>query len=426
MITGNRQHMACRPYGHHGCHTCHGSGGPVLPGTRRPPAHPGKGAQFPVMHVLDEVEALVHRYLVLPAPHHYPALALWAAHTYGFARWDSTPRVAFMAPEKDCGKSRALELLEALCADARIVAGRAGISLAGIRQYINAGDTPTILVDEIDTVFGGGRSHEDLRGFINSGYRRKTGVVVRAGARDEGAVFYTTFAPVAMAGLSAGSLPDTVTSRTLMIRMRRALPHEHVDDLDDADPAECEQTAKRLGEWVTGQALDRPAPVPAEVRNRARQIWKPLLQLAAGAGDAWVQRAQDACLQFVHGTARRDRPSLGTQILTVIRDMFTEASDTDFLPTDAIIARLDAEYSITQAVGHKKLGVELAEYDITPTQRRLPGGIKRGYEKHRFTDAFTYYLPPQATTASVPQQQATATRHITPSAGQPATAQVSQ
>jgi hypothetical protein len=108
------------------------------------------------MHPLDEVEAAVRRYLLLPASHHYPAVALWAAHTYGFTRWDSTPRIAFMAPEKDCGKSRALELLEALCASARIVSGRAGISLAGIRQYICAADAPTILVDEIDTVFGAG------------------------------------------------------------------------------------------------------------------------------------------------------------------------------------------------------------------------------------------------------------------------------
>jgi hypothetical protein len=201
-----------------------------------------------------------------------------------------------------------------------------------------------------------------------------------------------------MAGLSAGSLPDTVTSRTLMIRMRRALPHEHVEDLDDADPAQCQQISARLQDWVAGRVAaggDLAAPLPSEVRNRARQIWKPLMQLAACAGDSWIQRAQDACLQFVHDTARRDRPSLGTQILAVIRDMFAEDGDADFLPTETIVARLDAEYAITVPVGHKKLGVELAEYDITPTQRRVSGGVKRGYERHRFADAFTYYLPAQ-------------------------------
>jgi len=357
---------------------------------------PEEGARL-MPDPLDAVEKLLRRYLVLPDPSYYPAMVLWIAHTYGFTRWDSTPRIAFMAPEKDSGKSRALELLEALCAHARIVSGRAGISLAGIRQFINGDQTPTVLVDEIDTVFGGGRSNEDLRGFINSGYRRKTGFVVRAGSKQEGPVFYSTFAPVAMAGLSAGSLPDTVTSRSLMIRRRRALPGETVDDFDEADETELQALASELELWVgshiiTGK-LTAMVNMPSSVRNRARQIWKPLLQVAACAGGDWPERGLNACLGFVADAARRDRPSLGTQILMVTKGMFAEAGDAEFLPTEQIVSRLAEEETISQTVNNKRLGVELAEYDIIPTQRRWNGTVRRGYERHRFAEAWAAYIP---------------------------------
>ncbi|WP_157641352.1 DUF3631 domain-containing protein [Longispora albida] len=329
---------------------------------------------------------------------------LWILHTYGFEVWDSTPRIAFMAPEKDSGKSRALELIEALCQNGQIIGGKYGISLAGMRQFINGPLTPTLLVDEVDTVFGQGRSNEDLRGFINSGYRRKTGVVVRAGKADEGPTFYSTFAPVAMAGISARALPETIVSRSLVVRMRRAQPWENVEDFDDADPAECAVLAARLRDWmrdlVARGRLGGAVPVPAEVRNRARQIWKPLIAIAAAAGPVWLARAQAACLFFVADAKARDTPALGTQILALVRDMFieTEAAggrDADFLPTDKIVERIAAEYTITQTVSHKRLGLELAEYEVKPVQRRYQGGgAKRGYQRCDFLKAWQYYLPP--------------------------------
>src|SRR4051794_13919572 len=62
--------------------------------------------------VLSDVEHFIQRHVVLPDEHTLTAVTLWVAHTHLIGSADSTPRLAFMSPEKGCGKSRAQEVLE--------------------------------------------------------------------------------------------------------------------------------------------------------------------------------------------------------------------------------------------------------------------------------------------------------------------------
>src|SRR5262245_43258455 len=68
--------------------------------------------------LLGEVTAFLESYVIFPGRHAAAAVALWAAHTHLVSRFESTPRLALLSPEKQCGKSRVLELLELLCAGA--------------------------------------------------------------------------------------------------------------------------------------------------------------------------------------------------------------------------------------------------------------------------------------------------------------------
>ena len=76
---------------------------------------------------------------------------------------------------------------------------------------------PTVLFDEIDTIFGPrAKENEELRGLLNAGHRR-SGVAYRCvgeGTQQEVKEF-PAYAAVALAGI--GDLPDTILSRSIVI-----------------------------------------------------------------------------------------------------------------------------------------------------------------------------------------------------------------
>ncbi len=85
---------------------------------------------------------------------------------------------------------------------------------------------PTILFDEIDTVFGPkAKENEEIRGLLNAGHRRGA---VAGRCVVHGKTVTTEEIPaycaVALAGL--GWLPDTILTRAVIIRMRRRGPSE--------------------------------------------------------------------------------------------------------------------------------------------------------------------------------------------------------
>jgi hypothetical protein len=115
----------------------------------------------------------VRRYVVLSGPQ-VCTIALWVAHTWATAAADSTPYLGISSAEKRSGKTRLLEVLELLVHEPLPTAN---ISDAALFRAI-AQLEPTILMDEIDAVFGPkARDREDLRGMLNAGYRH--GAVAR-------------------------------------------------------------------------------------------------------------------------------------------------------------------------------------------------------------------------------------------------------
>jgi putative DNA primase/helicase len=63
--------------------------------------------------LLSEVSEAIKHYVVLPA-NNAETLALWAQHTYCFDCFAHSPRAAITSPEKGCGKTTTLDVLECL------------------------------------------------------------------------------------------------------------------------------------------------------------------------------------------------------------------------------------------------------------------------------------------------------------------------
>ena len=121
--------------------------------------------------LLDEVETFLARFVVYPSEFARIAHVLWIFHTHCMDEWDSTPRIAFVSPEPESGKSRALEVSEPLVP--RPIESVNATPAYLFRKVSDPDGLPTILYDEIDTVFGPrAKDNEEVRGFLNAGHRR--------------------------------------------------------------------------------------------------------------------------------------------------------------------------------------------------------------------------------------------------------------
>jgi len=121
--------------------------------------------------LLDQVEAMLARFVAFPSDETRTAVTLWIAHTHALDEFETTPRLAFLSPEPGSGKTRALEILELLVPRPLLTVNSTPAYL--FRKVSDEAGTPTILYDEIDTVFGPkAKDNEDIRGMLNSGYRK--------------------------------------------------------------------------------------------------------------------------------------------------------------------------------------------------------------------------------------------------------------
>jgi hypothetical protein len=364
--------------------------------------------------LLREVEAFHRRFNVFPSEAAYVAVTLWDAHAHLLGCFDSTPRLAFLSPEPGSGKSRALEIVETLVPHPMVAVNASAAAL--FRAVSGMEGRPTILFDEIDTVFGPkAGENEELRGFLNAGHRR-SGVTYRCvgDGGNQSVQAFPSYCAVAVAGL--GSLPDTILTRSVIIRMRRRAPNERVQPYRQrVHEAEGHALRDRLAEWAeTARAgIEGTWPdMPEGVTDRPADVWEPLLTVADAAGDEWPGRARTACVELVSAARLDDRASLGIRLLTDLRDhVFCGA---DRMPTAHILATLNGLDEAPWAdVGGRPLEARglarrLAEYvtaDNQPIKARnikTGDGVAKGYYAADLADAWARYCPPPAETALLP------------------------
>ncbi|WP_033321229.1 DUF3631 domain-containing protein [Streptomyces yerevanensis] len=380
-----------------------------------PPAPPIDGAAL-----LDEVEAFHRRFNVFPTESAYVAVTLWDAHAHLIDAFDGTARLAFLSPEPGSGKSRALEIVETLTPNAAITVNASANALFRLVEATEG--TPTLLFDEIDTVFGPkAGDNEPVRGFLNSGYRRGGQALRCVGdGSNQNAGWFSSFCAVAMAGL--GSLPDTILTRSVIIRMRKRAPNEKVEPYRRRSHEKQGHALRdRLAKWADTirDAIAEAWPVmPEGVSDRPADVWEPLLAVADAAGGHWPERARAACVDLVHAAQDDDEASLGIRLLTDLRDkVFCGA---DRMPTAVILECLlgmdDAPWGdlddkpINSRTLAKLLGqyVTSANKPIRPRGIRTSSGTPKGYYAEDLQDAWARYCPPP------PGESATAATSATP------------
>ncbi|MFE4607877.1 DUF3631 domain-containing protein [Streptomyces niveus] len=357
--------------------------------------------------LLNEVEAFHRRFNVFPSEAAYVAVTLWDAHAHLLDCFDSTPRLAFLSPEPGSGKSRALEVVETLVPEPMTAVNASAAAL--FRSVSNPNGRPTILFDEIDTVFGPkAGDNEELRGFLNAGHRR-TGVTYRCvadAAGGQSVQAFPSYCGVAVAGL--GNLPDTIMTRSVIIRMRRRARNEKVEPFRARiHEVEGHKLRDQLAQWAEharGFVMGAWPDMPEGVTDRPADVWEPLLAIADAVGGDWPERAREACVTLVTASRANDKGSLGIRLLADLRDHVMVGIDR--LPTVAILDRLnaldDAPWADLQGkpLDNRRLSKMLADYmtaDNEPIASRnikAAGSVLKGYYAADLHDAWQRYCPP--------------------------------
>jgi hypothetical protein len=371
------------------------------PAEPRPAVTPEDGAAL-----LDDVETFVARFCRFPTTEALTAVVLWLAHAHVVDAFDSTPRLALLSPEPGSGKTRALEVAELLTPEPMHVLNA---STAACFRSLDSNPRPTLLFDEVDAIFGrfgNSEEHEDLRGLLNAGHRNGATIPRCVGTQHEVKRF-PVFAAVALAGL--GDLPDTLMTRSVVVRMRRRLPSETVEPfrhrLHEPDGHAIRERLAAWADAVRPRLADAWPEMPPGIEDRPADVWEPLLAVADAAGGAWPERARTACLALA-GAALTREASLGVRLLRDLREVFGEARQ---LPTSAILDRLhaleEAPWSDLrgQPLDPRGLARMLGQYDVRSTKIKVDGRSLNGFRSVDLHDAWTRYVPSTPEGAELPE-----------------------
>jgi hypothetical protein len=350
---------------------------------------------------LDQVESYLRRFVIYPSEHALVAHVLWIAHAHLMHHWESTPRLAFMSPEPESGKTRALEVTFLFVPNPRLSFSMSAAALVRIisKGHEN-GEIPTILYDEIDNLFS--KSEEgisDLRGALNSGYRRNA-ISTRCVNKGEGIADFICYAPLAMAGMK--TLPDALATRAIHIYMRPRAGDETKENFRlRYHPAEAKPIMEALTEWcceIDGNVAGYEPEMPTSITDRSADIWEPLLAIADMAGSDWPARARQAAV-YLTGAAKDDTVSPGRELLAHIRDAFLEA---DKIWSSTLCQRLREREESPWAdirgkpLDERGLAVKLRHYHVKSRDVKIDGVVRKGFHRSDFADAWKRYLPEDA------------------------------
>lgn len=358
--------------------------------------------------LLDDIETFLSRFIVYPSEAARIAHVLWIGHTWFMDQWESTPRIAFLSPEPGSGKSRALEVTEPLVP--RPVHAVNASPSALFRTVADPEGAPTILFDEIDTIFGPrAKENEDLRGLINAGHR-KGAITLRSVVKGKAIEVerFESYCAVALAGLN--DLPDTIMSRSVVVRMQRRAPGEKVEPWRlrvQRQPAEA--LADRLVEWsnLNQHTLNTWPDMPDEIQDRNADVWESLIAVADLAGGHWPERARVTGVTLVTDFGET-KTSIGVMLLRDVRDIFTKENVDRILTADLLEHLNNMDESPWgdirgKALDSRGLSRRLGKYQdgegdtIKPTTVRVGEQVAKGYRIEDLADAWTRYLPASLT-----------------------------
>lgn len=355
--------------------------------------------------LLAEVAGAFSRYISLQ-PGAANALAAWAIFTHVHEAFGYSPILAVTSPVKRSGKTRLFEVLSQLVAQPMLASNVSpatvyrlgGVRRQGIMHILTPQAPPlTLFADEGDTWM---RLRTELRGILNSGHTRRFAYVMRI--TDGAPTQYSTFYPKAIALIDSNTtgLAETLLDRSIVIPMLRRTDDEQVSPLRFDRPADdLAVLHRKAARWAYDNfetLRDADPPMPAKIRDRMADNWRPLFAIAELAGADWPDRMRESC--FMLAGVIDESGDLAVALLRDICSIF-ESLGADRIPTKQLLKKL-AKF-VDQPWVATLTDIKLAE--ILRPFRIVPKCIwgqadengkqgKRGYFRRDFQQAFDRYV----------------------------------
>ncbi len=342
-----------------------------------------------------QIETYITSYLSI-TPEAVTAETLYAFHTWMLALSDVTPYLHILAPERESGKSTQGYVLAEITANA-LEPGY--ITGAALRRILDSDPPPTLILDEIDLAFAKrAEDSSDLHQALNLGWRRGAlatmAVPPLKGQGDWRIKHFPVFGPKILIGV--GTLPNSIESRSIQIRMERKPKGEAKkkwrDRLGKADAAPIHAALSML-EFPDNLPIPE---MPEDLSGRQQDVWEPLFAIAEWIGAEWPAKVREAALSL---HARHEDDSPGAALLRCIREIFSEHTDSGGLYSHLILRELleNEEWPWPHSESGRPLDVNrlaarLRPFGIRPTPIRVGGIQQRGYSRSQFEDAWSRYL----------------------------------
>lgn len=336
--------------------------------------------------LLSEIQKTILRFCVLPE-HSAPLMAAWALHAWSHDTADISPVLAFVSPEKRCGKTTALSVMGALVPKAM---HNVNITTSVLFRVIER-HAPTVLIDEADTYLA---DNDELRGILNGGHNRLSAYVWRSVGDDHEPRRFKVWSPKCIAMI--GKLPDTLEDRALVVHLRRKQEGETVERFRADRVNEFHHLRQKAARWAEDNAQhlrDTDPHVPGELNDRAQDNARAICAIADAVGGAWPKVIRTALIGSA-GDVDEEPQSAGVLLLRDIAEVFEKRRGDRIGSTELCEALCELEESPWgewrggRPISTRGIAKLLKAYDVRPTQDRL-GSFYRPYE---FADAFNRYL----------------------------------
>jgi putative DNA primase/helicase len=353
--------------------------------------------------LLDDLQTAILRFCVLPE-HSAPLMAAWALHAWSHDTADISPVLAFVSPEKRCGKTTALSVMGALTPKAM---HNVNISTAVLFRVVER-YTPTVLIDEGDTYLA---DNDELRGILNGGHNRLSAFVWRSVGDDHEPRQFNVWSPKCIAMI--GKLPDTLEDRALVVRLRRKQPGETVERFRADRVNAFLPLRRKAARWAADNAITlrhAEPDVPSALNDRAQDNARHICAIADAAGGHWPETIRAALIGSA-GQADDEPQSAGVLLLRDVAEVFTTRRGDRIGSTDlceALCALEESpwgEWRGGRPISTRGIAKLLKPFGVKPAQDRA-GSF---YRPTNFADAFDRYL------SDTPQNTATSATSATPS-----------
>jgi hypothetical protein len=331
-------------------------------------------------------------------------IATWVVAAWLVKLWDRFPHLAITSPEKRCGKTRLLQLIECVTPNPY---NTTNISPAALYRLIEQLQ-PTLLLDEAQSIARrGSEASEVLREILNAGIDREAKVIRCGGKNMNELQEFHVYCPKVIALI--GMLDSVLADRCLAVEMKRKTEGDHVTSYRSRKVKPLgEELTKEIETWVNDHS-EEVAKVyddlePFEIENdRMAELLLPLQAVLTVANNNRLPELEAYAFDLEKAEAEAQNQTPGVLLLGAFRDWF-KAKPEGFIATEKMIRFLVKREGEPWAEWNRKpisataIAQLLKPYGIKPDrkQKKVSGGrviTTRGYFGRDFSEAWSRYLP---------------------------------